>query len=301
MIHCLVGVSNSGKSTFAKNMVRYMENAVVINRDSLREMIFGYTPENVFQYHQSPNLKENEKLISVYQDALIKQALADDKDIILDNTHLRQQYINELKRYEVPIRFTLMEVDFETALERDGLRSRSVGERVLRKQFEELEHLKKNFDFKPWEPTPIVKLGDSHVPEAWNVFIFDLDGTLALNNGKRSPYEWKRVGEDSVNDPVRRVLWSLSERGYKIIICSGRDEVCRPETEAWLQDNEIGYRELLMRPKGDPRKDSVVKEEFWRDLTQRYNIKGMFDDRKQVIDHARKHGFTVFDVAGHTF
>lgn len=299
MIYVLIGPSACGKSTLAQQMVRYEKDMVIVNRHSIREMIFGFTPETIHLYYRFPDLGKNEKLVSEYQDMLIKTSLAAGQRVILDNTHLRLKYINELKKYEVPLTFILVETDFDTALNRDTMRARQVGETVIRKQFAELEELKKVFDFKDWTPPAISPIVQSN--ENQTAFVFDLDGTLALNNSGRSPFDWKRVGEDDVNKNVKKVLFSLGDFGYKIILCSGRDEVCRPETEEWLDRNGIGYRELLMRPKGDMRKDSVVKEEMWRDLVTRYNILGMFDDRKQVIDHARKHGFTVFDVAGNTF
>lgn len=300
MIYALIGISASGKSTLARTMVRYM-NSVVISRDSLREMLFGYTPETIKAYYDRDDVGAMEKVISEYQDKLIKDTLASGRSVILDNTHLRLKYINQLKEYGVSIKFVLVDTDFETAMERDASRERSVGEDVLRKQFEELEHLKKVFDFKDYEPTPVIPIIQERGRDVWNTFIFDMDGTLALNKSGRSPYDWKRVGEDEVNDPIAKAARALSEYGYKIIICSGRDESCRHETEDWLMKHEIPYRELRMRPKGDMRKDAVVKEEMYRDIIKDYRIIAMFDDRNQVVNHARTLGFTVFQVQDGNF
>jgi hypothetical protein len=52
-----------------------------------------------------------------------------------------------------------------------------------------------------------------------------------------------------------------------------------------------------MRKKGDYRKDSIVKEEIWAEIEKDYNIICMFDDRNQVVDHARSLGHTVLQVA----
>jgi predicted kinase len=302
MIHVMIGPSGSGKSKLAATMVMYADApTVIINRDSLRESLFGYSPDTIVEYYKRPDIKELEKQVSIFQDMMIQTALDNGKDVILDNTHLRLSYINDLKKYQVPLTFVPVEVDFEVALDRDSRRIRKVGESVIRKQYAEFEELKKVFDFKPWSPEPFLKLGTKRVLGGYNAFIFDLDGTLAINKSGRSPYDWKRVGEDLVSIPVKKVLTSLAEFGYKIVLCSGRDEICRNETEQWLHDNEISYRELHMRPRNDMRKDSVVKEEMWKKLVEEYNIIGMFDDRKQVIDHARKHGFIVFDVANNTF
>lgn len=292
-IYCLIGTPAAGKTTLAETMVRYM-NAVIISRDKLREMLYGYKPENMKAYWDREDVNDLEKGVNGFQDALIKQTLKAGKDIILDNTHLRLKYINDLKKYNQPLKFILVETDYETALERDAARVRSVGSDVLLKMFQELEHLKKTFDFKDWTP-PVVEpiVSDDTKPHA---FVFDLDGTLALNNGKRSPYDWKRVGEDDVNLPVKTVLNALSGYGWHIILCSGRDGVCKPETQEWLDKHEIDYDRLFMREKGDQRKDYIIKEELWREISEHYHIVAMFDDRNQVVDHGRKLGFPVFQV-----
>jgi len=56
-----------------------------------------------------------------------------------------------------------------------------------------------------------------------------------------------------------------------------------------------------MRKKGDNRKDSIVKEEIWNEIEKEYNIICMFDDRDQVVEHARSLGYTVAQVAEGNF
>src|SRR5690349_15440605 len=144
-IYCLVGISGSGKTTLAREMIKYLD-AVIISRDQLRKHLFGYTEETVHNYYQLDDVARREKIVTKHQDRLIQSVLDDGIDVILDNTHLKLSYINELKKFGVPIRFTLVDTDFETALERDQARVRHVGEDVIRRQFEQLEHLKKVFD-----------------------------------------------------------------------------------------------------------------------------------------------------------
>jgi hypothetical protein len=53
-----------------------------------------------------------------------------------------------------------------------------------------------------------------------------------------------------------------------------------------------------MRPTGDNRKDSLVKEEILRnEILPNYYVEFALDDRQQVVDHLRGMGLTVFQVA----
>lgn len=125
--------------------------------------------------------------------------------------------------------------------------------------------------------------------------IFDLDGTLALMSG-RKPFDWPRVGEDTLNVPVAELLHMFQVNGYSILIFSGRDAVCRKQTEAWLNSHNISYDELHMRPKKDSRKDYVVKREFYDDCVQRYAIVYAVDDRPQVCRLWHKLGICLLKV-----
>lgn len=299
MIYAMIGISGSGKTTLARTMVRYM-NTVIIGRDPLRELLFGYTPETIGAYYDLPEFVKLEKVVSNQQDALVRAALSEGKSVILDNTHLKASYLNDLKKYEVPIKYVLVDADLAEAIQRDGLRSRSVGVDVIKKQHQQLEHLKKSFDFKDYVPAPVEPIVQKDTHKKHDTIIFDIDGTLAINT-TRSPYDYSRVIEDTINMPVYLSLEAFRMFGFKILICSGRDEMCRPDTEEWLRQNQIPYEILYMRKNKDQRKDYVVKEEFWHEIIKDYHIVAMVDDRLQVINHARKLGFTVFDVAGHTF
>ncbi len=58
---------------------------------------------------------------------------------------------------------------------------------------------------------------------------------------------------------------------------------------------------MYIRPEGDQRPDWVVKEEMWRQITKDYHIRGMFDDRLQVVRRARALGLKVFNVEYNNF
>lgn len=127
----------------------------------------------------------------------------------------------------------------------------------------------------------------------------DIDGTLALMSD-RSPFDWHRVGEDKLNAPIASIVRKYSKKPslVRVILVSGRDSICRPETEAWLKDNYIEYTQLIMRPKGDNRKDSIVKQELYETYIEPdYKVLFVLDDRDQVVKMWRELGLTCLQVA----
>lgn len=118
-----------------------------------------------------------------------------------------------------------------------------------------------------------------HDPKLPNAIICDLDGTLALF-GDANPYD-RDFLQDRVNKPIKEILQGVYQQ--QIILLSGRSDGFRLTTEKWLQDHDVKYDELHMRKAGDVRKDSIVKEEFYREFVEnKYNVSFVLDDRLQV-------------------
>ena len=132
--------------------------------------------------------------------------------------------------------------------------------------------------------------------------IFDIDGTLAhMDRSKRSPYDWHKVGEDTLDMPTKAIADLMAYSRVKVIICTGRDGVCLPETKEWLDRMGIHHDEIYIRDRGDQRADWIVKEEMWRKISEDNYIVGMFDDRLQVVRRARALGLKVFNVEYNNF
>ena len=130
--------------------------------------------------------------------------------------------------------------------------------------------------------------------------LVDIDGTLALRTGDRSPFDWGRVGEDEPNPPVIELVRTIHDAGrHRIILMSGRDESCRMQTEMWLDAQDVPFHELHMRSEKDNRKDSIVKEELYlTHILGKYDVAFVIDDRNQVVEMWRERlGFTVFQCA----
>lgn len=127
--------------------------------------------------------------------------------------------------------------------------------------------------------------------------ICDLDGTLALMK-RRNPFDATKCDEDELNIPVANVLKAFAEKGYHILLLSGREDRFRTPTIRFLEKYQIPYDHLWMRKTKDFRKDAIIKKEiFNREIAGKYEIEFVMDDRNQVVDMWRKElGLTCFQV-----
>jgi predicted kinase len=295
-----VGISNSGKSTWAKELRNSDKGKyVIINRDKLRELLFGYTESSVYEYYSQEDLRDMEKLISKYEDTLINETLEMGRVPIVDATHLKRDYLERFKYWNIPVELKWFDISLGEAKERNRKRERSVHEKILEVQQTSFEKLKKDLEQNPIDFNP-VELVNS--PEKPPVVIFDIDGTLA-HRGDRGPYDWLSVGKDIVDNSVALLndYLSTSAISPEIVICTGRDEMSLDETKKWLEANKITYNQIYYRDKGDMRRDWIVKEEMWRHIAKDRYIVGMFEDRLQVVRRARALGLKVFNVEYNNF
>jgi len=286
------GLPASGKTTFAHKL---QPRVVRINRDDLRRML-----HNDRLYAQW-----SEGQVTRAQRAMVEALLRAHADVIVDDTNLRAKTVREWAELAARFRAQFEVHDFtdvpvEECIRRDAERSGydHVGEAGIRKMYDRYLAGKSLPLPIPWvEPggPGVVYEPDPDLPAA---VLVDIDGTVALMNG-RSPYEWSRVGEDLPHESVITAVRAMHAAGNAIVFCSGRDEVCRVETQAWLELYvDVPYEGLFMRPAGDSRKDSIVKREIFDDeIRDRWRIVGVFDDRQQVVRMWRALGLTVFQVA----
>jgi hypothetical protein len=129
------------------------------------------------------------------------------------------------------------------------------------------------------------------------LYIFDIDGTLAIRSD-RSPYDWDRVKEDSLNLSVFRCLQALSQNGCNIAIFTGRDGCCENLTREWLLEYGVSYDYFAIRTTGDKRPDDIVKREMFDKMQQEYDfyVMGVFDDRDRVVKMWRELGLQCYQV-----
>lgn len=289
------GLPASGKSTWAKDKVKNKPGRTKrINKDDLRAMLDSS--------HWS---KANEKYVLQLRDNMLLECLDMGYNVIIDDTNFHPKHeerirelvsdynkgmygdsINKEKNVQVEVKF--FEVDPKEAIERDLKRVNSVGSKVIWKMYNEY--------LKP-EAEKIIPLEqDSSLPHA---VICDLDGTLALMNG-RKPYDYDKCDTDLVNETIKKVLWQTTGGNNHLIFLSGREASCQAKTIKWLKDTvdiNRGY-DLYMRKTGDSRKDCIVKREiFDKYIKDKYYIEFILDDRNQVVDMWRKMGLVCLQVA----
>ena len=299
-VKILIGIPGSGKSTWTKEFIMKNPEWVKISRDDFR-----------FMLRNSPVLDfKGENMVTSMVTESARKALLSGYDVILDNTHCQLRYITstvESLNDLADIEYMYFDVPLKTCIERDALREKKVGEDVVKKMHKDLTVMLETFDFQPVKKSKRLKIDyakqwDPALPFA---IISDVDGTIAHMNGKRGPFDWKKVGVDDIDQPMIDTLkaWKFYGKFDKespevhIIVCSGRDSSCRQETLDWMDAAEVPYDKLFMRPAGDFRKDSLIKEEIYEnEIKGKYNVIMVYDDRDQVVTLWRSLGLKCAQV-----
>lgn len=147
------------------------------------------------------------------------------------------------------------------------------------------------------------------------LYIFDLDGTLALIGHRRHILErdsrdkWRHFyaacDKDMPNDPVIATMERLRHAGAEVWIFSGRSDEVRGKTVAWLAQHtsfmtsDLEGPMLTMRAEGDYTADDVLKKQWLDGMLHddRQRLVATFDDRDRVVQMWRENGVACFQVA----
>lgn len=279
-----LGLPASGKSTWAKEQVaKSGGNIKRVNKDDLRDMI------DAGKWGRS-----NEKQILEIRDKIVQHHLHLGNVVIVDDTNLAPKHGETLRALakengaEFEIK-SFLDVPIKVCIERDLKRPVSVGERVIKQMYDSF-----------LKPEPVTYVAPEGKPKA---IIVDIDGTLAHMNG-RSPYDYTKVSEDTVDERVRDLV-NLLGKTFTVLIVSGRDDTCYTDTMNWLRDNGVHYDELMMRDStrlkedGGKVADTIIKREIFDEfIKDRFQVELVLDDRNQVVDMWRNDlGLKVLQVA----
>lgn len=157
------------------------------------------------------------------------------------------------------------------------------------------------------------------------LYIFDLDGTLALIDHRRhlvadkENQRWdefyKACVDDEPNMPVFKILNALKSVSYShntdiptdgvdIIIFSGRSSLVYCQTVDWLKNFvDMPHVPILttikMRPLFNSVPDQILKKQWYEELPQsdKDRLVCVFDDRQKVVDMWRSIGVTCLQVS----
>ena len=167
-----------------------------------------------------------------------------------------------------------------------------------------------------------------------NTVIFDLDGTLANIDARRnkagspsgktptpSKMDWDvffdpdNIKLDTPNDPVIKMAQLFKKDGFKIVIFSGRNDRSFDTTKQWLNQNDVPFDLLVMRPDkfksdswpiadGNPATsdmrfmpDDILKKKMLDTFVDINDVFLVVDDRNKVVKMWRDLGLNTFQVA----
>jgi hypothetical protein len=132
--------------------------------------------------------------------------------------------------------------------------------------------------------------------------ICDLDGTLCDHTHRKhlSHIDFEKYnGGLHLDTPRRAIVEILSLMGekYDITLLTGRPEQYRSETIKWLDNvHDVCWHDLLMRPTGDMRSDTVLKADMLIQHCKPDDVLFILEDRDCVVDMWRTMGMTCLQV-----
>lgn len=151
----LIGLSGSGKSTLARQFCRDKPDYLRVNRDDLRRSLLSVSLSEYNQTWPEHQRDRIERMVNELQTTTITKGLAQDWNLLIDNTNLRPSYLSQFRKLllrqpePVEVTYQLVDTPVEECIRRDKYRDDSVGEAVIRRQAQQLAVMKKQFDFKP--------------------------------------------------------------------------------------------------------------------------------------------------------
>jgi len=161
-----------------------------------------------------------------------------------------------------------------------------------------------------------------------NTVIFDLDGTLANIDARRSKsakpngkldwdifFDADNIKLDKPNHPVIKTAQMFHDNGFKIVIFSGRNDRSFDATVSWLKTHDVPHDLLVMRPDkfkenswpiadGNPATsdmrfmpDDILKKKMLDTFVDIDDVFLVVDDRNKVVKMWRDLGLNTFQVA----
>ena len=294
------GFPGSGKTTFAKAYVAEDPNTRArINRDDIRMALFGY---------KQGLTRAQEQTVTSVEDALARTLIEDGYSIVVDSMHLARKYITRWYNIAAALGVKTVEVqEFKVSPEEILQRNqtRPAADRLPQAALEDmLKRFRTLAPVIPFEKFQVGKQEEGPVvtpapPVDWSrkrTVVFDVDGTLMLNESGRGWFDYSRVLDDTPNTSVVHLAKALANDGWEIVVVSGREDTCEADTRESLRRAGVPFSDLFMRETDDHRVDSKVKYEIYDQYLRDHNVALWVDDRPSVIRMVEQLGIRVLNV-----
>lgn len=307
----LAGPAGCGKSTFAQ---RHFRPDDVLSSDDFRALVTGDPAD------QSATSAAFGLMRHALEERMKRRRLT-----VLDATSVtprdRARFVGVARRHDVACVAVAFDLPLEVCQRRSReRRARQVPDEIVERQhrtfrrhlgslheepFDEVIVLTESDELDSVELTvdpearPRASTSATGLPPA---VIIDLDGTLTsaawrehFLAGRRRDWQgfFAGMGRDAPVQPlVDLVAWASTHA--TVVLLTGRPDDHALVIRRWLADHGVVYDQLLMRPGGDRRPDTVVKREIYhRDIAPHHDVRFVIDDRPRVIDMWREEGLYV--------
>lgn len=279
----LKGLPASGKSSFAKELCLSDNTYKRINKDDIR-----------IELGDEPYSKAFEKRVLLESRNRGIAYLQGGYNLVVDDTNfnkIHEDFWSDIAlQHGFDFKVKFFNTPLKECIKRDSLREKPVGKNVIKRMFhqnKDLLLLKKDERNYRTQDKSLKKC-----------IICDLDGTLALMNG-RNPYDASNCQTDILNQPIADMIRQELHNGTHIIFFSGRSSEYCEQTKKWLIEHDLYFQcsLLVMRKENDFRSDEIVKKEMFDEhIKDKYFVKFVLDDRTKVVRMWRELGLLCLQV-----
>ena len=292
----LQGCPCSGKSTWRNEFMKNTSSATIcVCRDDIR-----------LEVNNGKYSMDNENLVTEIETQRIITGIKNNIDnIIIDATNLNPKTIAKWEKLaqemSCDIEFKKFYIPFSEAMVRSKKRKEEGGLYISKKVM--LGFYKRYFPNElsdEFTDKRIIKEPELKLP---NCVICDLDGTLALHQG-RHPYEWDKISTDKMDSRLQWMLMKLHDNNQsEIIFVTGRNAEARQATIEWL-DKHLGIKDykLYTKEPNEYTSGEVYKERIYHEhIENKYNVLCVFEDSDRCVLMWRKLGLLTCQLENNDY
>ena len=287
----LQGCPCSGKSTYAQNVKD--EHIVIVNLDTIRIELGG----GKFSF-------DNEDKALAIEEQMIRDAIANGKDAMIDATNLNPKKIAKWKalaeELDCPIEFKMFYIPFAEAMKRSKARKEAGGLYIDKKTM--IGFYRRYFpeEFKD-ELTDkrVIREPNKALP---NCVICDLDATLALHMG-REPFDWSLIETDKIDTRLRYLLNCFMADDIPVMFITGRNNSARKATLDWLNKN-LMFKDWKLFTRADrdfSHGDDYKEKVYHEQIEGKYNVLCVFEDSNKCVKRWRELGLLTCQVENNDY